>query len=280
MIRFVLFGKNLFSHSGFDTLKLIFSDVINDPDVNYIPPRATEGEKWVNLWTNKRGFRKWTSVFDVPFKKAAFQNVVSSLRFDKKDEVIFVFFSNEPWYLGEKGFLAYLKDTFPNCKRVYKLLNLVEYVNEDLKDLLSYYDLVIAGDAQDAAQYHLPYCDLGYSKTSFRDNTTPYCDCFYVGASKDRLAEIHSVYRRLSSSGLTCIFYIVGVSKEQQISEKGIIYNTYLDYDIIVKHIQHTRIILEVVQEKQQAPTIRLFESVAYNKILLTNNKALAQSPY
>ena len=108
----------------------------------------------------------------------------------------------------------------------------------------------------------------------------PYCDCFYVGASKDRLAEIHSVYRRLSSNGLKCIFYIVGVSKEQQISEKGIIYNTYLDYDKIIKHIQHTRIILEVVQEKQQAPTLRLFESVSYNKILLTNNKALVQSPY
>ena len=49
MIKYIIFGKNLFSDSDNDALKIIFNDILNDKDVVYIPPKKSGGEKWIDF---------------------------------------------------------------------------------------------------------------------------------------------------------------------------------------------------------------------------------------
>ena len=281
MIKYVLFGKNLFQYTSFDNIRFMYSEVLDDDDIIYIPPDKTFGEKWIDFWTKKRLFRKWSSLFGIPFLKMAYKSYFKEGdKLSVEDDVIFLFLKNEPWFFGEKGFLDFLKDTFPKGKFVYKLLNLVEYIEDDIYSLKEYYDLVIACDPKDAHKYNLPLLDIGYSKVKLDNNKKPYCDCFYIGSCKNRFSPIYDVYKKLSDNGINALFYIVGVPENQIIPEKGIVYNKPLNYDEVVQFVEHTNVVMEIVQQDQETPTLRLLECIAYNKKLLTNNPMIINSKY
>ena len=58
-------------------------------------------------------------------------------------------------------------------------------------------------------------------------------------------------------------------------SKKGLI-----PYEDVLSSISNTNTILEIVQGNQSGPTLRYFESVSYNKKLLTNNENVTRFPY
>lgn len=281
MIKYYIFGKNLFQYTDFDNIRFMLTDVLNDDNVEYIPPAMTFGEKWILFWTKRRCFRKWTEHFGVPFRKQAYNSYMGNRRINRiKDIQVFLFFKNEKWYFEKKGFLAYLKSTYPNCKTVYKLLNPVRYIDDSIDVLKNNYDLVVVGEPKDSKKYKLPVFEIGYSKAKIENNSKPYCDCFYIGNAKKRLDKIIEVYNKLTENGLKVIFFIVNVPEEKLIQREGIVYNTPLDYDEVIQYVNHSRYLLEIMQEYEENPTLRLLECIAYKKKLLTNNAAVVNSPY
>ncbi len=133
MIKYIIFGKTLFSDSDNDALKIIFNDILSDKDVVYIPPKKSGGEKWIDFWNKKRGFRKWAALFGLPFRKAAYRSILGNCVPLKDASIpVFLFFKNEGWYFGKDGFLRYLRDRYPSGALVYKLLNVVEYIDDNL----------------------------------------------------------------------------------------------------------------------------------------------------
>lgn len=281
MIKYVLFGRNLFQYTDFDIIRFLFNDVMNDEDFLYVSPEVRFAEKWINFWIKKRGFRKWTSVFGVPFRNLAYKSYLKySNKIFPNDIPVFIILKNELWYFGERGFLRYLNSKYPNCKLVYKVLNVVEYIDDKIEDLKQNYDLVILCDPKDAQKYGMPMFDLGYSYVKVEDNSTPECDCFYIGSAKNRLDTILRVYDELTAKGLKCIFFVSNVPDDQQKKLKGMYYNTTLDYDEVIKYVIHTKVVLEIVQQNQDSSTLRLLECVSYQKKLLTNNKSIKNSSY
>jgi len=262
-------------------MRIILNDITQNENVLYIRPETPLTFRWLNRFFEKRIERKWASIFGIPFYKNAFHHYLEKAqKLNKYDKVCFVFFRHEPWFFGKNGFLNYLRQEFPNAKLAYYLLNVNKYLCIDFTTFKPLFDLIITCDEKDAQQYALNKGYLGYSSMFFKNNNNEESDCFYIGNTKTRLDKILNVYEKLTSNGLKCLFYIVNVPKEKQKYPDAIHYNKVLNYDDVLKYVQKTKVIYELVQEGQVASTLRLCEAVVYGKKLLTNNENIVKSKY
>lgn len=282
MKKIVYFGRSLFQYNGFDSLKLILSDCIKRSDFIYVEPRKTVGLRWIEAFKQKRGFRKWDSIFGTPCLNSAYKSYLDcSTELDKEEEIIFVFVSFELWYFGKNGFLDYLKRKYPNSKTVYHLLNTNKVLKYDMESFKKNFDRVMTFDEEEYKKYDLYYCpNMAYGKNSFTKNEVPKSDCFYVGNAKNRYKEIQDIFEKLTKAGLKCEFFIINCPKEMQVFSESIHYDVLLNYDDVLKYVEKTKIIYENVQEGQTSATLRLPESYVYRKKLLTNNNSMRKSKF
>ena len=88
------------------------------------------------------------------------------------------------------------------------------------------------------------------------------------------------VYKRLSSEGLKCDFYVTSVDKKNVVHNSGIVFNKWLPYEQIVYKCCHTRCILDIIQPGQDGETYRQGEAVAYGVKLLTNYENVTSERY
>lgn len=102
----------------------------------------------------------------------------------------------------------------------------------------------------------------------------------YVGGCRSisRLNTLHELYDKLKDKA-DCTFYLNGVAPELA-TRRGIFYNHPLTYAEVVKLVQQHDVIVEIMNGTQAGNTLRLKEAVCYNKLLLTNNKTVVDSPY
>lgn len=103
---------------------------------------------------------------------------------------------------------------------------------------------------------------------------------FYVGScrSKERLDILHRLYDHLSNQA-DCTFYLNGVD-EADMTRSGIKYNHPLTYKQVIELVQQSDVIVEIMNGCQTGNTLRLKEAVCYNKLLLTNNQTITDTPY
>lgn len=281
MIKIVFFGRSHFQYNGFDSMKLLLNDVINDKNFYYVGTEKNCSFSWMNYFYLNRVGSSIKKRIGVPFKSSAFRNYMQYHEELHKDDIIcFIFVRYEPWFFGENGFLEFLKQEFPNSKTVYLLLNVNRYLQIDFETFRLCFDKVITIDKGDAEEYGLDYFPFFYSAIETFDPTLEESDCFYVGNAKKRLDEILTVFKLLSTNGLKCDFHIVGVPEEQQRYQDQIIYNQPMNYDDVVCHVKKTKMLLEIMQEGQTCGTLREHEAVIYGKKLLTNNKGIVDQVF
>lgn len=103
---------------------------------------------------------------------------------------------------------------------------------------------------------------------------------FYVGScrSRERLDILHRLYDHLSTQA-DCTFYLNGVD-EANMTRNGFKYNHPLTYKQVIELVQQNDIIVEIMNGCQTGNTLRLKEAVCYNKLLLTNNQTITDTPY
>ena len=103
---------------------------------------------------------------------------------------------------------------------------------------------------------------------------------FYVGScrSKERLDILHRLYDHLSNQA-DCTFYLNGVD-EEDMTRSGIKYNHPLTYRQVTELVQQNDVIVEIMNGCQTGNTLRFKEAVCYNKLLLTNNQTIIDTPY
>ena len=62
---------------------------------------------------------------------------------------------------------------------------------------------------------------------------------------------------------------------------RGLIYlHKRISYPQVVSRVKATNCILEILQNNQQAQSLRYFEAIVYNKKLLTNNRRITELSY
>lgn len=140
-------------------------------------------------------------------------------------------------------------------------------------------DYTFSFDPQDSQKYDLIFNNSIYSMLADFPKEDIEYDLFLAAYSKERLASFHAIYDQLRSHKVKAQYRIVGVSKRNQIFE-GILYNKALPYPDVLRELNKSNCILEVLYDGQSGATLRYYEAVCYNKKLLTNNKNVVNLPF
>ena len=202
-------------------------------------------------------------------------------KFDNDHPICFVF-TERVLFLYNYGFIDFLRTSHPNAKFVCYLQDIGETVeNVHLESIFNEFDLSISYDKREAEKYNILYYPTPYSFYPFKEKKKlQQSDVFFVGRAKNRLNDIIKSYEKLTQMGLSCDFHITDVDPKNQKYSEVINYNTRLTYKENLEHVKNTKCILEVMQKGATGYSLRTWEAIFYDKLLLTNNKTINQAPF
>lgn len=202
-------------------------------------------------------------------------------QFSNKKPICFIFFRNHEKVYAS-GYLNYLRKRYPTCKIILYLQDLVKLkTNYTLDQIKNYFDIIISYDKGDALNYDLLFHPTPMSFIDVDiDNSLPDSDIYFCGYAKNRYKKIMDIYKQCIEQGLKCDFNVMGLPKEEK-RIKGINYpENSFSYTENIQHIIKSKCILEIMQNNADGFTPRLWESIIYDRHLLSNNKNIVQSNY
>lgn len=190
----------------------------------------------------------------------------------------FVFISD----IWDINFIRYLKNTYPGCKVVMALRDLVKtkwFYNELYQSRLV--DHWMSYDEGDCKMYNMTHFSEFESKIDVDTSSTiKHSDVFFTGRAKQRLPQLIECYDHLTSLGLKCLFIILDAPEAQKVEREGVIYtNTYMTYRKMLEYSIRSKCLLDVNQEGALGFTSRFLEAIIYNKLLLTNSVGVSNHP-
>ncbi len=130
-------------------------------------------------------------------------------------------------------------------------------------------------DLEDCQKYGLNFNTTYY----FKDLKLPVSfskeyDVFFCGINKGRKKQLNEIQTILAKNGITSFIYLV--DEELPVSERlpRMPYNEYL------KKLSMANAILDVLQDGQEGMTLRVMESLFFNKKLITNQSSIAKEDF
>lgn len=272
----------IFCYSDYDAR--LYGDLIGRPDVSIIwEPAARSYDHFGYLC--KRLKEMWAKHHLSNISLLDARIVVPSSLFRYQSDDLILVLNEASTILKYPAYIAYLKRSFPSIHVVLKLTNIIgSYADSELSVLNAIerrdlFDQIITFDRDDANKYGLLYYEGIYptrlvkSSSDDRDcEESILYDLYFCGLDKGRLSYLVELYDYLSTCGVVCHFDIV--CSNTQVKRPGIhYYDTQLNYETIVKRLQRSRVILELLADPSHSgSTLRSFESVAMGKKLLSNN--------
>lgn len=218
---------------------------------------------------------------NLPLKKLWYNKIIEYVEAKKDEKVIFIVYDRNG-FANDLKFIKYLRNNFKNCKLVYMFSNIVEksgaIENNFVSKLNEYYDVVYAFDKEDSKKYNFKYSPLLYSANKINVNNKN--QVFYVGKAKDRYELLIKIYEKLKELNINTKFHIFGVDKESQVYNDNIEYNKYISYDECLRNIQESNCLVDVIQGNSTGFTIKVCEAICYDKLLITNNKHVKETPF
>lgn len=217
-----------------------------------------------------------------PIRKIWYARLYKSLGLKSNYKYVVVFYDYGV-LARDLDFIDYIRRKSPHTKLVYLFTNIVRISGARkhgiLDILLNYYDQVFAFDPNDAVDYKFELSPLIYTRDINYHSSENCFDVFYVGNAKDRLDTLHEIYKKCKESRLKCCFYINRVPSEKQLYS-DIHYNEILTYSEVLNNIAKSRCLVDAIQGGSSAMTLRVCESVIYDKKLITTNESIMQEPY
>lgn len=192
----------------------------------------------------------------------------------------FLFFSCR-YYIINSSYLEYLRKRYPNVRLVLYMQDLVSAfsIKHDIENYKRRFDLVISYDEGDCKKYGLIYHPTPYSRIDISNlSIQEESDVFFCGYAKSRYKKIFDVYYRCREERLKCKFFIIDLPQSEQIEGEGLIYDRKLSYIENLSYIMKSKCVLEIMQENATGYTPRLWESLMYDKHLLTDNSSVKKS--
>lgn len=274
MYNFVIFSTPT------DINDVMFNDIIHSPNVRYIRNIRETKNPFLKIWYKIHFSKKLNSLMRNPFK-AILNQFLFKNDFSDNKPICFIFIKGT-LYLDNFGFMEYLKNTYPNAKLVCFIEDLVKSILDvDFRTIIRKCDLAISYDKGDSMKYGIFYYPTPYSICPINNNhNIKPSDVYFLGLAKNRLQDIITVFEILKGKGLSCDFYITGVEPKDQIYANEIHYNTYLSYEENLQHVLKTKCLLEIMQQGSTGYTLRTWEAIMHNKLLLTNNAFIKQAPF
>lgn len=102
-----------------------------------------------------------------------------------------------------------------------------------------------------------------------QENVSKTDSAFFVGKDKGRYEKLLTIAELLKNAGVTIDFHIISDDNDDH---REYVENTYLEYSKVIEHIQHSKVVVEIVQDGQNGLTARTLEAMFFNTKLITNN--------
>lgn len=135
-------------------------------------------------------------------------------------------------------------------------------------------------DKNDAKQYGLKLIKQVYRMPdSIEDNINiDKKDFFFIGKDKKRAKVLMNLLNNLKNEKLSYYFHIL-TDKHSNIDpiHADCFYQVGLDYATVLKHVNASRCIAEILQSGQSGMTIRTLEALFFKKKLITNNHEIVK---
>lgn len=270
----------IFGGGGF--YEYAYADLKQYENVRYYQdPSEAINSRWGDFLCRLTFSPKLNKFVKYPFKKTTFRYLANVSFKDTNTPIVFVLFRSYFRWVNS-GFVEYLKQRYPSCKTVLYYQDLVKvngYIN--LEYAKKHIDLILSYDQGDCEKYGFVYHPTPYSLVNIKDSDKyPVSDVFFCGKAKSRFGKVKSIYQKLQEQGLKCCFVVTGVTEEEREELPGMIYSEGISYLDNIRFEQNTKCILEIMQDDASGFTPRVWESIAYDKHLLTNNASLEYSEF
>lgn len=216
--------------------------------------------------------RKINNIIKLPFKKIWYKKMCCH-KFKEKKPCCFVFLEGK-YITEDEGLFKFIKELNPDNKCVMLCFDLLTKRNFDVKKNKKFLDKIITYDFEESKLFNIDYLNMDYY-VPISDVTEPQNfdnDVYFLGFAKDRLDYIHNAYKFFINNKLKCKFVICGVPKKYRLKGEGLYYSKPISYKENLENISNSKCILEIIQGKSVAPTLRLREAFAYKRKLITNN--------
>lgn len=275
--------------TGKDYVKVMWEDALHLDNVCYInSPMKTKykGKKIFDFIESKLYSFRINLRFNLP-GKAIWRKDYSfnELKFDNRYTNVVVF-SDITRLLSDVSYWEEKKEKNHLIYCVLLLNNCRHDLSKDNKEIMRILDFlpvdyIYTFDKEDARTFNLDYFPSMLSKISnFRDNCSNLdYDFYFIGQKKNRFADIINLYIKLTSLGYKCLFRVTGVDEKEQKKCPGIIYNDPIDYKDMIEELNLSKCIVDIKVPEQNGLSLRFFEAVIYNKLLLTNNESIKYEP-
>lgn len=258
-----------------------YHDVMNHPQICY---HASHTDGLATIWQQvlcRLNFSKKVNRYiHTPFSYLLYPRLYPH-QFDNHHSLCFLFFGNVQ-YVYQTSYLDYIRNRYPGAKIVLYMQDLIKRNTElDFEKVRNKFDLILSYDKGDSEQYNLLFHPTPMSYVEVApDEMIADSDIYFCGYAKNRYDEILEVYHYCKERGLRCDFNVMGLSDADKKVE-GINYpNHSFSYIENLQHVVKSHCVLEIMQKNADGFTPRLWESIMYDKHLLTNNPSVASSEY
>lgn len=268
--NYIVIGSEGYYDYGYHDLKGYSNIIYNSNYLNGI------NNKIIKLLVHLCFSKKVNYVFNYPFSKIVYKRIFP-FSFENDKPICFLFFSLP--YIVNSSYIEFLKEKYSNSKIVLFYQDLVKTKNINIEKIRRKVDLILSYDKGDCEKYGLMYHPTPMSYVNIpQNNDLAQSDIYFCGFAKNRYALIHKLYKELSSLGLMCDFHIMDLPKGVE-KICGINYeDRSFSYEENLQHVLKTKCILEIMQQNADGFTPRLWESIIYDRHLLTNNSKVYSS--
>jgi len=178
-------------------------------------------------------------------------------------------------YGYQRGMEQYIHKKNPDCKVFLFMWNKADAAHKN-HTIFSDKSTIYSTDPGDCRFYNLKYNHIFYPIEYAQTYSEQYNNqLFFLGADKNRAPLIKRLYDLLTQSGLDCDIRILSKNTDSNYRKEfsDILTSHSLSYEEYLKELKHCGLLLDIVQNGQQALTMRVLESVFMSKKLITNNQ-------
>lgn len=170
-------------------------------------------------------------------------------------------------------FLENVLKKFPSNRIIFWYWNFVKD-KKLLKYIKSKNIEIWSFDINDCKKYDLKYNTQFYFEINLKNNKKTIRDIYFIGIDKNRIKKIEKFIYLLQKYKVTFYFQVLKKKlKKYTKFQKNFLINKPISYEKIIENIMKSKAILEINPEKQSGLTLRVMESLFFQKKLITNNR-------
>lgn len=230
--------------------------------------------------------RKVNSVISLPNRKRWFTPIEQLLSDGSINKILII--DGALNYIDKKDLLS-IKQIRKELKIYLFMINAIAADSPSVNGVKDFifgfpWDEMFTFDPEDARKYNMTYKGFCYySVHSLPNYQGELSDIYFIGGLKGgREKTIIDTFQLLSNEHVKCDYRLMVYGKTTPVSKPGLTYLPlgWRPYEEVLSAINHTKCILEILQNGQSGASLRYFEAVCYNKKLLTNNSHIKDFPY